>query len=187
MNEEILLRRLKKKSKRIMEKGNHHDFAHVINVYQNVEKLLKHMKGDRLVLLTASLFHDVKRDSKNHSVKGAEYTRKILKATADFPQHKIDQVIRIIKSHSHIKIQKSSDEKIFYDADKMDAFSEIGIVRSFMMYSEEGVSLREACIDYIKLIEKFYNRLHTDVAKKLIKKDYEKTKHFAQNLIKNYK
>jgi len=186
MKREILLERLKEKSKKIMGEGKYfHDFAHVTNVYKNVEKLLKYEQGDRLVLLTAALFHDVRRDSQSHGTKGAIYTKKFLKSIPEFPQDLIDSIVKVIDSHN--KEQKTQDEKLFYDADKMDAFNEVATARSFMMYSKEGLSLKEACFEYLDLIDHFFNKLHTETAKKLIKKEYKETKQFALRLVKKYK
>ncbi|MBU4375492.1 HD domain-containing protein [Patescibacteria group bacterium] len=185
MRQETLLKRLQEKSKEIMGEGKHfHDFAHVIGVYRNVEKLLEHEQGNRLILLTAALFHDVKRNYQSHGAEGAKYVKELLKLIPEFPQDLIDSVVKIIDSHD--KEQKTQNEKLFYDADKMDAFNELATARSFMMYSKEGLSLEEACFKYLDLIDNFFNKLHTDTAKKIIKKEYEKTKQFALKLVKRY-
>ncbi len=138
-----------------------------------------------MILLTAALFHDIKRDSQSHGTEGAKCVKELLKLIPKFPRELIDSVTKVIDSHD--KEQKTQDEKLFYDADKMDAFNELATARSFMMYSEEGLSLEEACFKYLDLINYFFNKLHTDTAKKLIKKDYEKTKQFTLKLVKRYK
>ncbi len=186
MEQEILLEKLKEKSREIMEEDKYfHDFAHIMGVYRNVEKLLEYEQGNRLVLLTSSLFHDIRRGFQNHGTEGAEHVKELLKSIPEFPQDLIDSVAQVIDSHD--KEQKTQDEKLFYDADKMDAFNELGIARSFMMYSKEGLSLKKTCFDYLDLVDYFFNKLYTDTAKKLIKKEYEKTKQFALELVKRYK
>ncbi len=186
MEQEILLKKLKEKSREIMEEDKHfHDFAHVMGVYRNVDKLLEHEQGNRLVLLTSALFHDIKRGFKDHGTEGAKHVKEILKSIPEFPQDLIDSVAQIIDSHD--KEQKTQDEKLFYDADKMDAFSELGTARSLMMYSKKGLSLKKTSFDYLDLIDYFFNKLYTDTAKKLIKKEYEKTKEFALKLVERYK
>jgi HD superfamily phosphodiesterase len=186
MDQEALLEKLKEKSKEIMEVGrNFHDFAHVMGVYRNVEKLLRYEQGNRLVLLTAALFHDIRRESSNHGSEGAKGVKKLLQSIPEFPPDLIDPVAQIIDSHD--KEQKTQDEGLFYDADKMDAFNELGIVRAFMMYSKWGLSLEESCFHYLDLIEDFFDNLHTPTAKKLIKGEYEETKRFALELVKKYK
>jgi HD superfamily phosphodiesterase len=170
-----------------MEKGkNFHDFAHVMNVYRNVEKLLEHEKGNRLVLLSAALFHDIERDVIDHDEVGAKRAEEILLTVPDFPEDLIDSVVDIIDSHSKSKGLKTAEQILFYDADKMDAFSELGIIRSFMMYAQEGKSTQEACLDYLELVDFFYNRLQTDLAKKLVEEKYKKARQFALNLVEEY-
>ena len=58
MRQETLLERLKEKSKEIMEEGKHfHDFAHVIGVYRNVEKLLKYETALKLSFSKFGFFY----------------------------------------------------------------------------------------------------------------------------------
>ncbi|MFZ2188922.1 MAG: HD domain-containing protein [Candidatus Moraniibacteriota bacterium] len=173
-------------SKRIMETGkNFHDFAHIMNVYGNVEKLLRHEEGNRLVLLTAALFHDIQRDVANHGTEGAAYVKKLLATVSEFPEELVESVIQVIDSHDK-KEQQTREQILFYDADKMDAFSELGIVRSFMMYAKEEKTIKESCEDYTNLVDHFFARLRTKTAKKIIEKKYTKTKQFALSLIENY-
>ena len=185
MNQKILLDNLKRKSKNIMKDGKHfHDFAHIMGVYKNVEKLLKYEKGDRIVLLTAALFHDISRDIKDHGAEGAECVKENLISTPGFPKDLINSVSQIINAHD--KKPKTRNEKIFYDADKMDAFNELATARSFMMYAVDGLSLKKACFEYLNLINCFYNQLNTPTVKRLIRAQYKKAKNFACKLVKNY-
>lgn len=185
MNQKILLDNLKRKSKNIMKDGKHfHDFAHVMGVYKNVEKLLKYEKDNRIVLLTSALFHDIERDCKNHGIKGARSVKKILNSIPEFPKNLISPVSQIIKVHD--KKPKTKNEKLFYDADKMDAFNELAVVRSFMMYAINGLSLKKACFEYVNLIDYFYKQLNTPIAKKLTLIHYKKARNFARKLAKCY-
>ncbi len=185
MNEKILLKNLREKSKELMKDGKHfHDFAHVMGVYKNVEKLLKYEEGNRLVLLTAALFHDVKRNLQNHGAKGAIFIKEFLNSVPEFPKNLIEPVVQIVNAHN--KKQKNKEEKLFYDADKMDAFNELATVRSFMMYAKEGLSLREACFKYSDLIDHFYNKLYTTTAKKTVRNEYKKMKQFVLKLLERY-
>ncbi len=181
----ILLKKLKKTAEKIMGNGKYyHDFAHCMGVYKNIEKLLVYKQGNKLALLIAALFHDIKRDYKNHGSEGAKCAEKILREIPEFPEKITKRVAQIINSHD--KKQKTKDEKLFYDADKMDAFNELGIARSLMMYASEGFSLKEACFRLHKLYKSFYRNLNTTIAKRLVKNNYKKIKVFTQRLIKRY-
>lgn len=170
-----------------MGAGKHyHDFAHVLGVYRNVEMLLgSYPQANRLILLTAALFHDVERDKPNHGTKGAEHVREILQQIEVFPQDLIESVAQIINSHDKEEKQ-SIEEEVFYDADKMDAFNELATARSFMMYAEEGFTLEEACNKYSELLDFFFGKLHTETAKKLAESSYRDTKNFARKLTERY-
>ena len=143
------------------------------DVYKNAEKLLRYEKADRLVLLTAVLFHDVKRGKNNHGRAGAVYVKKILKAIPEFPSEKINFVAETIATHSNKYECKSAEQKLLYDADKMDTFTELGIVRAFMIYSQQKFNLKNACFDYVNFLNSRYKKLNTKTAKKLVGEDYQ--------------
>ena len=68
----------------------------------------------------------------------------------------------------------------------METFSDLGIIRAFMIYAKEGLSLEESVNDYINFIDKQYKSLHTKAAQKLAPEDYRKCKAFAESLILSY-
>lgn len=185
MTERKLLQILKAKSEAIMQEDKYyHDFAHVMGVYHNVEKLLRYEMGHRLVLLTAALFHDIDRDKEYHGAVAALKVEEILGNIDEFPKELIEHVSRIIRAHDSSQIR--NDERLFYDADKMDAFNELADARTFMMYSKDGLTLHQACEKYSQLIDSFYNRLHTDTARWLAEKDYRRCKRRVHNLLRRY-
>lgn len=187
MNITDILKILKGKSQQIMEEDKYfHDFAHVIRVYQNAEKLLEVEQGDKLVILTAALFHDIKREMNNHGTEGAKFAKQILADIPQFPAELIEPVSKVIYAHDK-DTQENQDEKILFDADKMDAFNELGTIRSFMMYSKKGFTLKEACERYFEIVDTFYDRLNTKTAKTIAYKNYKETKEFVSKLIDCYK
>lgn len=185
--EDSLLDRLKLYAKKTLGDTYFHDYAHAIGVYNNVERLLSHgEEGDRLVLLTSALFHDKMRfRCGDHGDCAARYTKIFLADFEGFPSNKIEPVARVI--HNHDKTQNTSDEKLFYDADKMDAFNELGIARTLMMCAQEKQTLMQASNSLLNVLDRFYSSLHTDTAKMLSEEDYEKTRAFALKLVENYK
>lgn len=166
-----ILEEIKTISKNIMEQDRgFHDYAHITSVYNNVLKILKYHKSDELILLSAALLHDIRRGEKDHGTLASEEVKKILKDVKGFPKDKIDGVSRLVMAHD--KIPVFDDEKILFDADKMDALTDLGVLRSFMMYSKEGFTLKDSCEDYIKYINKVYNSLCLPISKKIIKTKY---------------
>lgn len=186
MNENDLLNELKLLAKGFYIENNFfHDFAHIKNVCSNIEILLMRLKkGDRLVLLTAALFHDIYRTVKNHHSNNAITTEKILLEVKDFPNEKISEIIKVISGH---KINEGNiNQKIFYDADKMDAFTTLGLFRGIMICASEGKNIEDSVIEYENLLSKWYNNLNFEVSKKMVKKDYEKAINLINEVKRNY-
>ena len=121
-----------------------HDFAHIMRVYKNAQKILKKEKANRRLVLAAVLLHDIisypKSDkrSKLSSIKSAEYSRKILKKY-NFSENEIDIISDAIRDHSFSqnKIPKTVEGKILQDADRLDALGAIGIARVFAVGGAE--------------------------------------------------
>lgn len=190
ISENNLLYILKRRSFEAMKDGLFfHDYIHAINVFKNVEKIIRREKliekPTKIILLTAALFHDMKRNRPRHGLGGSLEVGNILRNVEYFPREYIKDVERIIASHDSGQI--NLDEKIFFDADKMDLFNELGLARSFMMYSCMGFSLREACFSYDKLLDTFFQGLYTKSAVALVKDDYIRMKDISKNLLGNYK
>ena len=190
INEDDLLNYLKKRSFEIMGRGSYyHDYAHAVNVFDNVRKIIKKekliKKSSRIILLTAALFHDIKRNEAEHGLKSSIEAEKILHNIRCFPQKYIKNVKKIIISHDFQQI--NLDEKILFDADRMDFFNELGMIRSFMMYGYEGLSLKEACFAYDKLLDVFFQSIHLNSSIALSKSKYAKMKNVSRKLLLNYK
>lgn len=185
MEDREILEIIKAKSEGIMNQEKlYHDWGHALGVYKNMEKLLKVIKGNKMVLLPASLLHDTRRDLPNHGTEGALYSIEILMGIPEFPRELIGKVANVIFAHD--KKQETLDEKLLYDADKMDAFTNLGTIRTFLMYSQKGVPISKACWDYLDLLHTFYITLHTKPAKIMAKKSYEETRRFTWGLINKY-
>jgi len=174
-------------SKKIMTDGKmFHDFVHVKNVYSNIKTLLKYEKGDEMVLLTAALLHDIKRDHINHGTEGAIYAKEILNSIDGLSEEFIDNVYEIIFSHDKVGFQDTQDKKIFYDADKMDAFNDLGLIRSFMMYASDNLTMEESCTRFLAYIDSTYSSLFTNISKELVHDAYLKNKIRVSTMILNY-
>jgi len=183
--EKSLYNKLLRKSKALMEPDRmYHDFAHAKAVYLNASKLLKELGGDEIIVLTSALFHDIARDKDDHEEIGAKKLEKILKELAAFPQEKIDAVCTAVLRHE--KGQKTHEEKILSDADKMDAFNELGIARGFMMASKKGYTLHKAIDLYAELLEKWYKGMHFDISRKLVDKDYKRVSGILKKMQQKY-
>ena len=111
-----------------------HDFEHVMRVYRNAEKICKTENGNKKLVLSAVLLHDIikTKTRKNSSTKSAKLSKKILKEN-NFLNDEIKIISDAIKQHSFSKgkIPSTPEGKILQDADRLDAIGAIGLARVF--------------------------------------------------------
>jgi len=129
-------------------KGSH-DFDHTERVYNTAMHLARVEKADQEIVALAALLHDVARkeqDDSNgkvcHAVRGAEVAKEILNRY-DLPADKIEKICGCIAKHRFRdnNIPETLEEKIIFDADKLDSIGAVGIGRSFLFSGEIGARL----------------------------------------------
>ena len=129
------LKNLKKISKIKLSKNDPaHDFEHIMRVYRNAEKICKTENGNKKLILSAVLLHDIVKikNQKDSAIKSAKLSEKILKEN-NFFDDEIKIISDAIKEHSFSKgkIPSSIEGKILQDADRLDAIGAIGLARVF--------------------------------------------------------
>ena len=111
-----------------------HDFQHVMRVYHNAERICKKEKGNKKLVLSAVLLHDLVKSSnrKNSASTSARLSKKILKESS-FSDDEIPIICDAIREHSFSKgkIPSTIEGKILQDADRLDAIGAIGLARVF--------------------------------------------------------
>ena len=111
-----------------------HDFEHVMRVYRNAERICKIENGNKKLILSAVLLHDIIKikNQKNSALKSAKLSEKILKDN-NFLDVEIRIISDAIKEHSFSKgkIPSTIEGKILQDADRLDAIGAIGLARVF--------------------------------------------------------
>lgn len=129
---------IKYEVEKIMDNDSAHDFAHVMRVYKNAQKICKKEKANEKLILTAALLHDIvsypKSDkrSKLSSIHSAKKAKQILKKY-DFTKEEIMIVCDAIRDHSFSQNKKPAtlEGKVLQDADRLDAIGAIGVARVF--------------------------------------------------------
>ena len=110
------------------------DFEHIKRVYRNAEKICKTENGNKKLILSAVLLHDIVKikNQKDSAIKSAKLSEKILKEN-NFFDDEIKIISDAIKEHSFSKgkIPSSIEGKILQDADRLDAIGAIGLARVF--------------------------------------------------------
>ncbi len=135
---------LKQEVRALIINDSAHDFAHIMRVFKNAQKICKKENANEKLVLTAVLLHDIisypKSDkrSKLSSIKSAEESKKILKKF-NFTKEEIKIVSEAIRDHSFSrnKIPVTLEGKILQDADRLDAIGAIGIARVFAVGGSE--------------------------------------------------
>jgi len=129
-----------------------HDISHFARVWRTCRYIneKEDNRGDLLVLLTASYFHDLIPLPKDHPDRDQASEFSALKTSAlledyfeGFPKDKIPAVAHAIHAHSFSAgIEPESFEaKVLQDADRLDALGAIGIARTFYIAGKLRSSL----------------------------------------------
>ena len=157
---------LKKLVKKTMEASTTHDWEHVERVFHLSTILAEKEGADIELCQVGALLHDIGRViGEPHNLTGRGRAKVLLRGMR-YPSEKIDHVLRIIENHGLAGWDKleSIEEKIIWDADKLDGLGAIGIARAFHMRGETGLTFHD--FDWFEEDTMLrYERLNTSTAK----------------------
>jgi len=163
-----------------------HDYSHVLQVARNAIKIAGRVPHpvDPFILICGALFHDLGRVGQPsgilHGLRGAALVDQFLKATP-IDKETGKKIVRIVTRHtptSHIPPQ-TVEEKIVYDADTLDRFGLIGLLRGII--GKRG-SLEDIFEGVIVKRSRDYNKLIFEESKEIGCEDYEETLLFIKKL-----
>ena len=150
---------LYEKARRLYEEnGSAHRLDHVERVLALAERLAREEGADPEVVRVAALLHDIGRAEEArtrgrvcHAVYGAELARKILEELG-LPADFIERVVRAIRRHRFRGSERpeTPEEKVLFDADKLDSLGAVGIGRAFLFAGEVGARLHNPEVDLEK-------------------------------------
>ena len=125
---------------------------------------------------TAALLHDIGRAvGEPHNETGAKLAREILRQSTNYPKERIEKIDKIVLLHPIAFRHKleTLEEKIVWDADKIDLLGVIGIARVFHWLGKKPFETAvHTCFEELKPI---YNLLNTPSAQKIAKERYRRT------------
>lgn len=148
-----------------------HDFEHHQTVVNNCQSLVKaeKLKVNEEVLELAAWWHDYQRDnlSKNNAAVKDSLHRH------GFDDEFIKTVLDTINHHSHGNQQELTEQKVLYDADKIEYVNPERIKHVMNAVSNGNMSMQRA-EKYAKVLNErvisVYESLHYDYSKQIFRK-----------------
>ena len=132
-----------------------HDWDHTLRVFRLCEMIGPVEKADMDVLGAAAYLHDIGRvfqDASNgaicHAEKGAQMAEPMIE-TFPFSKKQKQNIIHCIRSHRFRNSHKpaTTEAKVLFDADKLDAIGAVGVARAFLFAGEVGARLHNPDLD----------------------------------------
>lgn len=162
--------------------GTAHSFNHVKRVTQIAAFIAEREGADIDLVQVGALVHDVGWSvGQPHNETGATLANQILKELG-YPNDESAKVVRIVLLHplDFRDRLKTLEEKVVWDADKIDLLGAVGVARGFHWQGkkpfEETVKLAH------EIYTPIYDLLNTSTAKKIAKKRHEETMAFLSAL-----
>lgn len=190
-------------------KTPYHGFTHVDRVRKNILKIARAEKADLFLAEITALLHDVGRIKKgDHGDNSAIIAKKYLKQFSEIENKDKEKIIIAVQEHNK-PFSNSFLGKLLQDADKLDGFGAMGIIRCFcggirripvdeMPLRHPGKSLNKErktwYVDYKDVkstgdlfyaILSWYDLLNFDSAKKIAKPKVEFMKKYLKELKKD--
>ena len=126
-----------------------HDWEHTLRVGRLCERIGALEHTDMTVLMIAAYLHDIGRSHQDrsngavcHAKQGARMAWDMVKQLSLSRQQKVN-IVHCIRSHRYRgnHIPKTSEAKVLFDADKLDAIGAVGVARAFQFAGEVGARL----------------------------------------------
>lgn len=164
--------------------GTAHSYAHVDRVVRIAVFLAKEEKADVELVHVGALLHDVGWASgQPHNETGAKLAAEILR-DANYPLQRSQKIVNIVLLHPlDLKDRLSTlEEKIVWDADKIDLLGAVGLARGFHW---QGKKPFDAVVKLaLETYTPIYGLLNTPSARQLAKNRYKETMAFLSALKK---
>ena len=132
-----------------------HDWDHTLRVVRLCQMMGPAENADMDVLSAAAYLHDIGRTMQDvsngaicHAEKGAQMAGPMVKALPLSKKQK-QNIIHCIRSHRFRNQHKpaSTEAKVLFDADKLDAIGAVGVARAFLFAGELGARLHNPDLD----------------------------------------
>jgi uncharacterized protein len=152
-----------------------HSFEHVGRVLRTATFLAEQEKADLELVQVGALLHDIGWVvGQPHHENGAELANEILKEIG-YPEERRERVVKIVLHHDldfRDKLE-TLEERIVWDADKIDILGILGIVRTFHWLGKSSfASVVRGAFEKLTAI---YPQLNTKTAKAIAEERHKET------------
>nr|HDO80376.1 HD domain-containing protein [Candidatus Bathyarchaeota archaeon] len=148
-----------------------HGWDHMKRVLTCSTRLALKYDADVEAVRLASILHDAGRgkDEARHAEIGVSVARSLLEGR--IPEERLEKVIKAILSHhtDHPERLTSLEEKILWDADKVDALGLLGLARCLKEAGWKGETIQDAIGHLERDTENFARTMHFKETKRLAK------------------
>jgi uncharacterized protein len=171
------------KEKMLPLEGTAHSYEHVDRVVKIALLLAKKEKADIELVHVGAVLHDVGRCvGQPHNETGAKLASEILN-DVHYPPKKTQKITRIVLLHNLDSNKLNSlEEKIVWDADKIDLLGAVGIARGFHWCGKQ--SFDSAVKLAFETYTPIYDMLNTKSARRLAERRNKETMSFLSALEK---
>ncbi len=137
-----------------------HGLDHVERVLKLSEKIAAAENADIFVVKLSAMLHDIAREEEDksggkicHAELGADIAFDFL-ISENLDEQTAELIAGCIKAHRfrNDHIPSTIEEKVLYDADKLDSIGAIGIGRAFLFAGEVGARLHNPDVDISKTL-----------------------------------
>lgn len=161
-----------------------HRIDHVLRVWKKSKVLAEKTKTDLETMVAIVLLHDLARHYglEIHGKQSADMAEPILKKIG-FPEDRIPIVLDAIAKHDYTtppSERKSMESRILYDADKLDAFGAVGILRHINFYYNKG----KTCNEILEMLDKRWKGLTLKESTEVGRENFEYIRDFFKKLKK---
>lgn len=153
-----------------------HDLAHAQRVTALAEKIAGHEGGNLRVILPGALCHDLGRwEAASHSAENGKVIAALL-AGLGYGVNLTRNIVRVVQRHSLSgpTAPETLEEKIVFDADKLESLGAIGIGRCFAVSGSLNQALFSSTGEGVTALRmlnhhlaRSFERLHTMTARRL--------------------
>lgn len=156
LDEEPLVESVRKSARDLLNGARaSHDWDHTQRVCGLCERIGPREGADMVALRIAALLHDIGRSSQDkangaicHAEKGAQMARSLVNGLP-LSRERRENIIHCIRSHRFRGDvgPESTEARVLFDADKLDAIGAVGVARAYLFAGEVGARLHNTDVN----------------------------------------